>query len=97
VIEQNDALPGEAPRTSLVVEQDVAPDDLAEIELPQREVDGSVQMRDDGPGTFLSSNAFRITTNYPVVAYQFNPIIQAFSNDASLLIPTSGLDTRHRV
>lgn len=96
-IEQNDAPPGEEPRTAIVHEQDVAPDDLAEIELPQREVDGSVNLRDDGPGTFVSSNAFRITTNYPVVAYQFNPIIQAFSNDASLLIPTSGLDTRHRI
>jgi len=97
VIEVNDALPGEEPRTSIVHEQDIAPEDLAEIQLPQREVDGSVTLRDDGPGTFLSSAAFRITTNYPVVAYQFNPIIQAFSNDASLLIPTSGLDTRHRV
>ena len=96
-IEQNDAVRGEAPRTSVVHEQDLAPDDLAEIVLPQREVDGSVNLRDDGPGTFLSSNAYRITTNYPVVAYQFNPIIQAFSNDASLLIPTSGLDTRYRV
>jgi hypothetical protein len=32
-----------------------------------------------------------------VVAYQFNPIVQSFSNGASLLIPTSGLDESYYV
>ena len=98
VVERNDVPPGSAaPAPFPVAEVDVPPLSVAEIPLPQREVDGSVMMRGDGPGTFLSSNAYRITTNYPVVAYQFNPIEQDFSNDASLLIPTSGLDSMYRV
>jgi hypothetical protein len=68
-----------------------------QLDLPRREVDGSLQGQDEGPGTNLSSRAYRIRTDYPVVAYQFNPIIQSFSNGASLLIPTSGLDTDYDV
>src|SRR5438067_1399356 len=59
--------------------------------------DGSFQGHDEGPGTFLSSRAFRIQATAPLVAYQFNPMAQTFSNDASLLLPTNGLGTIHRV
>lgn len=76
----------------------VPPEGLVRIDLPAREVDGSTPGTDDeGTGTFLSPNAYRIRTNFPVVAYQFNPIIQSFSNDASLLIPVPALDTHYRV
>src|SRR5439155_3789945 len=43
----------------------------------------------------VSYKAYRIQTSIPVVAYQFNPLnntAEAFSNDASLLIPSNALD-----
>jgi hypothetical protein len=44
----------------------------------------------------LSSRAFRITSTEPVVAYQFNTRDPKFSNDASLLLPTSSLGQTYR-
>lgn len=43
--------------------------------------------------TSLTPNAFRVTSTQPVVAYQFNPLCcnYNFTNDASLLLPTSAL------
>jgi hypothetical protein len=41
-------------------------------------------------------NAYRIESDLPITAYQFNPLdntVQVFSNDASLLFPTHVLDT----
>lgn len=92
----NDAPFGSAPAPTLAYTGIVSARSLLRIDLPQREVDGTV-VPGDAPGTFVSSHAYRIQTNYPVVAYQFNPIIQSYSNDASLLIPVSGLDTHYRV
>lgn len=96
-VEQNDAPYGSAPSPSLVGTYTISPGGLLRIDLPQREVDGSVEGMNEGPGTFLSSQAYRITTNYPVVAYQFNPIVQDYSNDASLLLPVTGLDNHYRI
>ena len=74
----------------------VPPYDLLRIDLPAREVDGSTPTV-EGPGTMLTSNAYRVRTNFPVVAYQFNPIIESASNDASLLLPVQALDNDYRV
>lgn len=96
----NDAPLGAPPAERQVFQGIVDPRGVLEIPLPQREVDGPMTGTGSEPdtrGTWLSSHAYRITSNYPVVAYQFNPIVQSFSNDASLLIPTSGLDTHHRI
>lgn len=94
----NDAPLGAPPAERQVFQGVVAPRGLLEIPLPQREVDGPPTATDpDMRGSWLSSHAYRITSNFPVVAYQFNPIIQSFSNDASLLIPSSGLDIHYRV
>ena len=43
-------------------------------------------------------NAWRLTSDSPVVAYQFNPMCcnYSFSNDASLLIPASALGRDYR-
>ena len=97
-VHQNDAPYGSSsPSESLVGTWTIGPQSLTRIDLPQREVDGSFLGNNEGPGTFLSGQAYYIETNFPVVAYQFNPIIQEYSNDASLMIPVSGLDTHYRV
>ncbi len=46
----------------------------------------------------LRNDAYRVTTDYPVVAYQFSPYCcnYSFSNDASLLLPTTALGTEYR-
>jgi hypothetical protein len=47
----------------------------------------------DGTGKF--KKAYKITSDLPIVAYQFNPLDNSnvFSNDASLLIPRTTFDT----
>lgn len=85
-----------SPAQTLTTSTLVPPQGLVRIDLPAREVDGTVG-NTEGAGTHLSNHAFRIETNFPVVAYQFNPIIESASNDASLLIPVPALDTHYRV
>ncbi len=98
LVERNDAPAGSpAPSESLVGSYRVEPFQLTRIDLPTRDVDCATTAIPEGVGTCHSPNAYKITTNFPVVAYQFNPIIQQFSNDASLLIPVSGIDTHYRV
>ena len=78
---------------------DVPPGEMHIFLLPRRDVDGEniTDNTDDGPQTWLSSRAFRITSDLPIVAYQFNTLDQQFSNDASLMLPTSGLGKNHLV
>lgn len=76
--------------------------DLVRIDLPQREVDGcmgqnSNYVKGSGSGTFVSPHGFRIVATGPVVAYQFNPVIQQFSNDASILIPVQAIGNGYYV
>ncbi len=46
-------------------------------------------------GTSLDKKAYKITSDLPIVAYQFNPLnnVNVFSNDASLLVPRTAWDT----
>lgn len=96
VIDQNDAAPGQALATKTVKTVTIAPGKLVELELPTREVDGS-KSKGDGPGTMVSSNAFRIESDVPIVVYQFNTMRHTYSNDASLLVPKNGLGNVYRV
>ena len=89
-IYQDDGNPGDPSAPVEVASSIIAPLNLQVFKLGPREVDGSA------PGTFntgthtaLTRHAFKVTTNYPVVAYQFNPLenVNVFSNDASLLKP----------
>lgn len=78
----------------------VAPRDLKILNLDPREVDGSSRPElNDGPGTFRSSAAYRIGSTAPLAVYQFNPLenVNVFSNDASLLLPTSALGSEYLV
>ena len=49
-------------------------------------------------GSIIDRNAYRIVTDYPVSAYQFAPYCcnYSFSNDASLLIPTTALGNSYK-
>jgi len=53
----------------------------------------------DGTGTALTSQAYRVTSQLPIIAYQFNPLdnVGVFSNDASLLTPTSTIGRTYTV
>ena len=100
----NDADPGAPPSVREVAVVHLARveggGDLAIIDLPAREVDGTSDPRlNDGPGTFLSSRAYHIVSTAPIVAYQFNPLenVNVFSNDASLLLPPQSLDGNYDV
>jgi hypothetical protein len=97
-IEINLAAPGEPLNLMVVKQLTIGQDEVVPVELPTRELDCGVKPNDyASPGTCLSSRAFRITTTAPVVVYQFNVFKNAFSNDASLLLPTPALGKFHRV
>ena len=72
------------------VQSKMVPADGLEIfELPRADVDGTTLVR----------NAYRVESDLPVTAHQFNPIgnVLVYSNDASLLLPVSTLGTTYRV
>ncbi len=91
-VSKNAARVGDAPSEQMVATATVPPHSASRIDLPQREVDGSMGQNgtytmNSGTGTFVSPHAYHVVASGPVVVYQFNPIIQQFSNDASTLIP----------
>ncbi len=93
---KNTARVGQPIVEEVVVQVTVAANGLEQINLPQREVDGTMQQnsaytKGSGSGTFVSSHGYRVESDTPIVAYQFNPIVQQFSNDASILIPRQAL------
>ena len=55
--------------------------------------------QNDGTHTALTSQGYRVRSQFPIIAYQFNPLSNAgvFSNDASLLYPTSAVSTTYTV
>ena len=67
----------------------VPPLGLHVFNLPRRDVDGTV----------ISPFAYRVRASIPVVAYQFNPLEneEVFSNDASLLLPSSVVGSEYFV
>lgn len=98
VIEINEAPPGQPQKLTVVSDITVDPGNLQQITLPTRELDCGVKPNDyASPGTCLSSNAFRIRASSPIVVYQFNVFENAYSNDASLLLPSNALGTLYRV
>jgi hypothetical protein len=97
-IDINTAPVGQPVATGTLQQVSVPPGTLVPLVLPTREVDCGLQPNDyNAPGTCLSSNAYRITSSAPIVVYQFNVFENAFSNDASLLLPTNALGKQYRV
>lgn len=95
-VTKNAARIGMPVNEQVVVQTSVASRLAQRIDLPQLEVDGSMgqhgaYVANSGSGTFVSPHAYHVTTTGPVVVYQFNPIIQQYSNDASTLIPRQAL------
>jgi IgGFc binding protein len=99
-VEKNVAPYGWPPEIVLIKELDVPPEGLRIINLPAREVDGSL------PGSFntgthsaITPNAYKITSSAPIAAYQFNPLDNygVFSNDASILFPKTALNKSYHV
>lgn len=81
---------GEPPRDPNFVEAAVIPPQGLQIfNLPRRDVNGTVKDR----------LAYRVASNIPITAYQFNPLenVNVFSNDASLLLPTTAVDREYWV
>ncbi len=68
----------------------VAPLALNTLVLPHRYTNGS---------TIYAGGAYRITSDLPVVVYQFNPLdgSSSYLSDASLLLPTSAYDNYYLV
>lgn len=94
VIEQDDGTPGGAHAPKTMATATIAPLELQVFKLGPREVDGSPDGEfDTGTGTALTRHAYRVASQVPVVAYQFNPLenVNVFSNDASLLKPVEAL------
>jgi hypothetical protein len=96
-VDRNDALPGQPQQVTTVVTKQVPAGGLETIALPQREVSGFEPGKRNR--SLLTANAYRVTTDRPASVYQFNPINNpdAFSNDASLLIPQNALDESYVV
>lgn len=95
-VKKNGANIGQPLMEQTVKQENVPPRTALRVDLPQREVDGAMGQNgpytaNSGSGTFVSPHAYHVTTTGPVVVYQFNPIIQQYSNDASTLIPRQAL------
>jgi hypothetical protein len=96
-VDQDDSSPGDPmPALHTVAQVVIAPHNLQVFKLGPREVDGSADGTfNTGTGTALTRHAYRVRSNVPIVAYQFNPLenVHVFSNDASQLLPVSGLNS----
>jgi len=93
-IDQDDTDPGQTGAPFSVTNTTIPPLGLRVFKLGPREVDGSPPGEyNTGTNTALTRHAYRISSNVPVVAYQFNPLenVNVFSNDASLLKPVEAL------
>lgn len=97
-VEYNEASFGQPPKPKVLGQINIPAGGLKTLKLPTRELDCGLKPNDiNAPGTCLSSNAYRVTSSAPVVVYQFNVFENAFSNDASLLLPTNALGKYYRV
>jgi hypothetical protein len=91
---QDDSIPGAPNAPYEVAAATIAPYNLQVFKLGPREIDGSPPGQfNSGRDTALTRKAYKIVSDFPVSAYQFNPLdnVNVFSNDASLLKPREAL------
>jgi hypothetical protein len=94
-IEEDTATPGQPNAPRVVATATVGVRHLEVFKLGPKEVDGSPPDKPNGgTGTALSRGAFHLKSTVPIVAFQFNPLdnVNVFSNDATLLLPTSAMN-----
>ena len=95
-IDRDLAIPGDPHDLTEVERATLDPGDLYVFRLPRWDVDGdNPEHHDVDPQTTLSRRVYHVTSTIPVVAYQFNTLDQVFSNAASVLLPTTALDTEY--
>jgi hypothetical protein len=77
------------PDDAVVAAAVIPPKGLHIFELPRRDVNGTTKAK----------LAYRITSNVPITAYQFNPLEneEVFSNDASLLLPINSVGSEYLI
>ena len=86
-----------------VAEVTVPPEGVQEIILPWVEALLGAGASDATSNVLLADGAYRLVSTQPVSAYQFSPFEDrvgerpSYSNDASLLLPTSALGRDYRV
>lgn len=84
-----------------VLEFDLAPHVVQSAYLPNKCYDGGLVCEDAYRinGTVISDAAYYIESDLPITAAQFNPLNNenVYSNDASLLFPTTALGMRYMV
>jgi hypothetical protein len=100
VVERVDASSSEPARLVTVLERAVGAGQVEVLELPAQMLDGASDPHlNDGTHSALTRSAYRVRSSIPVAAYQFNPLQPAdtFSEDASLLLPTSAWGDRYTV
>lgn len=93
-VEVDDAEPGQPQSLRTVAKAHVTPQNLEVFLLGPRWVDGATDVAGTGEtNTAVTRHAFRITSDVPIIAYQFNPFenVNVFSNDASLLKPVEAV------
>lgn len=93
-VEEDTAAPGQPSKLRVVGEASVGVRHLEIFRLGPKEVDGSpVDQPNGGTHTALTRGAFRVRSDVPIVAYQFNPLenVNVFSNEATLLLPSAAL------
>lgn len=93
-VEEDTAAPGQPSKLRVVAEASVGVRHLEIFRLGPKEVDGSLpDQPNGGTHTALTRGAFRVRSDVPIVAYQFNPLENAnvFSNEATLLLPAAAL------
>ncbi len=98
-IEEDVAKPGEPPNVRVVGTASVGVRRLEIFKLGPKELDGSTpDAPNGGTHTALTRGAYRIRSDVPIVAYQFNPLenVNVFSNEAALLLPTPALGSSGR-
>ena len=76
----------------------IPPRGMGTFILPNRQAGMRLQGNSIYYENEVAPKAYRVTTDLPVTAYQFQPICcsQSFTNDATILFPTGSLGKRYR-